>query len=239
MPQNPIAALTQLMDKRRFTPFERFAVYVTHNEKCYLCSHPLDLLTMEVDHVIPESLLGNPKRLIEVVRLLGRPDGFDVNSYENWLPACRGCNGRKLVEIFDPTPLIQIFLQRAQRKAQEAAQLAAKAVTQRKIATALNVLQRADERGELAEDTKILLKPLVEFQRANRAEESARSSVRLTPLYVVLAEERDFQIIHGPYGIGRKSTAANRDPSWDCSSCGSIGAWSGARCVICGAMDED
>jgi 5-methylcytosine-specific restriction endonuclease McrA len=227
------------MEKRRFTPFERFAVYVTHDEKCYLCNRPLDLLTMEVDHVIPESLLDSPTRLAEVVRLLGRPHSFDVNSYENWLPACRGCNGRKLADIFDPSPMIQIQLQRAQRKAEAAAQLAAEAVTRRKIANALNVLQRADESGELPADTKALLKPLVEFQRAHRAEETAGAAVRLTPLYVVLAEDGDFQTVQGPYGIGRKSTAANRDPSWDCAHCGSIGAWSGARCVICGYMDED
>ena len=98
-PRDHNSALNFPMDKRRFTPFERLAVFVTHDEKCYLCNRPLDLLTMEVDHVIPESLQDNPKRLVEVVRLLGRPGDFDVNSYANWLPACRSCNGRKLAEV--------------------------------------------------------------------------------------------------------------------------------------------
>ena len=227
------------MDKRRFTPFERLAVFVTHDEKCYLCNRPLDLLTMEVDHVIPESLQDNPKRLVEVVRLLGRPGDFDVNSYANWLPACRSCNGRKLAEVFEPSPMIQILLQRAQRKAVSAAQLAAEAVTERKIANALNVLQRADENGELTEDMKALLMPLVEFQKAHRTEETAGAAVRLTPLYIVLAEDGEFQTIQGPYGVGRKLTSVNRHSSWDCSHCGIIAAWNGVRCVICGYMDED
>lgn len=225
------------MNKRSFTPSERFAVYVTHNEKCYMCNRPLDLITMDVDHVIPESLLSSPQRLAEVLRTLGRPKTFNVHSYENWLPACRSCNGRKLDEVFDPSPLIQLHLQRAQRHAAAAAELASETISKKRIANALNLLQRANEGGDLTDETRVLLEPLVHFQIEHRPPETVGTPVRLTPQYVVLAEDAHFQTIQGPYGIGRKSTAPHRDASWDCAHCGSIAAWNGARCVICGYMD--
>ncbi len=45
------------MNKYRFSAEERYAVYAVHNEKCYACSIAVDLKSMQVDHIIPESLL--------------------------------------------------------------------------------------------------------------------------------------------------------------------------------------
>jgi len=113
------------MEKYNFSPFERFAVFLCHGERCYMCSCPLDLKTMEVDHVIPESLQNDPARLADVLASFSRPTTFSLNSYENWMPSCRPCNGKKLALVFEPTPLIQAVLQKAASKAGEAASLAA------------------------------------------------------------------------------------------------------------------
>jgi hypothetical protein len=43
-----------------FSPAERYAVWTAHGEKCYICTRPIDLKTMEVDHLVPESLIGDP-----------------------------------------------------------------------------------------------------------------------------------------------------------------------------------
>ena len=72
--------------KDKFSAAERAAVFTLPGEKCYLCATPLDLKTMQVDHVIPESLLADAKRLSAAIVSLGRPKDFDVNSFENWLP---------------------------------------------------------------------------------------------------------------------------------------------------------
>lgn len=227
------------MKKYKFSPSERFAVFVSHGERCYMCSGLLDLKTMEVDHVIPESLQNNSARLAEVLESLGRPTTFLLNSYANWMPSCRLCNGKKLDLVFEPTPLIQAVLQRAASKASEAASLAAEVVSKRKIANAINVLQRADESGELSDEIRSELQPLIAFQVQHRSPEMVGKVIRLTPLFTVLSDDGKRQMIQGPYGVGRRLVSPNVHKSWNCLTCGSIAAWNGARCVICGQLDDD
>ena len=227
------------MSKRAFSPSERFAVHVTHGEKCYLCSKPLDLQSMEVDHIVPESLEGNPTRLAQVLRDLGRSDDFDIQSFANWLPACRRCNGKKLDTIFDPAPIVLLCLQRAVKYAAKAAALAEEVVTNRKISNALGVLQRADEQGLLTEATKNAILPLIEFQTTHRAPEAAGEPIRLTPMFEVLSDDGRIQIVRGPYGVGGRPTPTAGFAPQGCVNCGSTAAWNGVRCVICGQVDDD
>ena len=62
--------------------------------------HALELL--EIDHIIPEHL--QQARLDEVLAMLGKPD-FEVNSYFNWVPAHRKCNGDKSDWVFDESTI--------------------------------------------------------------------------------------------------------------------------------------
>lgn len=43
------------MAKHRFAAAERYAVFIAHGEKCYLCHRPVTIRTMEVDHIVPET----------------------------------------------------------------------------------------------------------------------------------------------------------------------------------------
>lgn len=131
------------MSNYKFSPAERAEIFSTHGEKCYLCSKPLNLKTMEVDHVIPESLLEKPEELHAALNAFGLPPDFDLNSFANWLPACSPCNGAKNDLVFTPSPLVQVHLQRAIAKADCAKVLAEETVSKRRIANALNVLARA------------------------------------------------------------------------------------------------
>ena len=54
------------LSKYSFGAEERYAVYTVHGERCYLCGKPIDFASMEVDHVIPGSLLGS-KGLADVL----------------------------------------------------------------------------------------------------------------------------------------------------------------------------
>src|SRR5918995_1103233 len=99
------------MPKRQFSVEERYAIYTVHNEKCYMCSEPVDLLTMEVDHILPEYLIDQQAQLATVLRDYGLPATFDLQSFSNWMPSCRPCNNRKRSRVFKPTPRIQIELQ--------------------------------------------------------------------------------------------------------------------------------
>lgn len=227
------------MSKYSFSHAERFAVYVTHDEKCYMCSRPLDLKTMEVDHVIPESLLDKPEELREVIESLGRSKSFDVNSYANWMPACRPCNGKKLATVFDPSPLIQLVLQRAAERTSIAEKLEQQTVSQKAVMRALNVLERANEAGELNTEVISALQPLMAFQASHRSPSLSGEVIRLTPHYEVISENDRWRIVRGPYGVGGRPIGPHVHSSYDCHNCGAIAAWNGARCVVCGELNDE
>lgn len=227
-------------NKYNFSPFERYAVYTVHREKCYLNNEPLDLKTMQVDHIIPESLLEAPERLADVLMALGRPADFQINSYYNWMPACGPCNNTKSDTVFKPSPLVQTVLERAAEKADAAAQLSAESVSHRKVSNALNTLERASEAGEFNDQIVATLEPLITFHVAKRAQEDRSEPVRLTPLYQAFSEQNGIRIVRGPYGVGVGDGPINPNPQggFGCPTCG-FSAWNGARCVICGEMSDD
>lgn len=76
------------MVKRKFSDAERYAIYTAHKEKCYMCTKPVDLYSMQVDHVIPETLADDLEELAKTIQSLGLPENFDIQSFENWLPSC-------------------------------------------------------------------------------------------------------------------------------------------------------
>lgn len=224
------------MSTYKFSPAERAAIYSTHGEKCYLCNEPLNLKTMEVDHVIPESLIEKPKELQTTLNAFGLPSNFDLNSFANWLPACRPCNGTKNDLVFEPTPIIQVHLQRAIAKAADAQALAAETVSKRKIANALNVLERARDDGTLDDE---VIQTLSEFISLHRQPDLSGQPILLTPLYEIITEQNGIQLVRGPYGIGGRPAIRNPDSSFSCPNCGSIAAWNGVRCVICGELNDE
>lgn len=222
------------MSKYSFSPAERYAVFTVHGEKCYLCNKPVDLKSMQVDHVIPESLLDSAD-LPEVLNKFGLSQEFQINDFGNWLPACQPCNGRKRNTVFKPTPIIQIELQRLADKEEEARNEAKRIVTNQKIENAINTLQRAGV-DNLSREQVTELKPLVDYHFENPARDDANAPFRITQLYEVLSDDGAMQVVKGPFGIGRGPV----DPSPDarCSGCG-FAAFNGARCVFCGMMDDD
>src|SRR5262245_49464714 len=147
------------MASYQFSPAQRYAVYVTHGERCYLCTEPVDLKSMQIDHVIPEHLLGDAAKLQSVLESLGLPNSFNLNSFENWMPSCSRCNNRKRGAVFNPSPMIQLELQRASERAPEARRLALKRVSEQEIHRALNVLERASATDELDDETRRELAP--------------------------------------------------------------------------------
>ena len=169
----------------KFSPNERHAVFTVHGEICYVCHCLLNMKTMEVDHIIPESLLKVPYRLNEILQMYGLPSDFDLNTYANWLPAFRACNGKKRAEVFDPTPIIQILLRNAREKAVQAAAIAAKTVSDAAFYKALNLIERASKLGQLKEDFRTAMRPLVDFQTAVREPQLINESIHLTPTYKV------------------------------------------------------
>lgn len=226
------------MSKRQFSDSERYAVYTVHGEKCYMCGELVDLLSMEVDHIIPEALLEYPTRLEAVLALFGLPADFSLQSFANWRPACGRCNNRKRSRVFDPTPLIQIELQIAAEKAPKAAELAKSRVNDQAASKAWSIIKRAATEGSLSATIRAAILEFASFHAPRREPEVARASMQLTPLIEVLSEKDGIRLVRGPYGVGGGPIGPHVHGSFRCGTCGSV-AWNGARCVVCGEMSDD
>ena len=183
--------------------------------------------------------MDNPEKLSQVLTEFGLPEDFNLNSYGNWLPSCSSCNNKKSNTVFNSAPIILLHIQNAIKKSEKAQENENKAVSQRQLTRALNTLARAEESGELSEEIKLQLRPLIQFQLQERSPELQNKVIKLTPLYEVITESDGWKIIKGRYGVGARPIGENLHSSFNCPMCGTSGAWSGARCVICGEMSDD
>ena len=84
------------MANQRFSNAFREALWEAHGQRCIYCSRPVAFRAMEIDHVIPESLLGDPSALHAMLQRLGVAPGFDLLGFENLAAACSPCNQDKL-----------------------------------------------------------------------------------------------------------------------------------------------
>lgn len=212
---------------------------------------------MEIDHVVPEHLEDDPKKLKVVLAKLGLPSDFSLNTFENWLPACGPCNRYKREVIFDPAPIVKIQLQKAAKKAGIARSLETEAVSKAKLSRAINTVCRA-----LSGETipRQVLEPLVDaivkhspellegqWEYSSSAPGTMGLILRthkparlpLTPFHTIIMEDEWRIIVTTPFGTGAVPKGSMLDPSWYCGNCGSLGPWHGARCLSCGHLIED
>ena len=89
--------------KQRIPNDQREAVWEAHGRKCFHCPKTLTLGQAEIDHLVPEY---SSARLIGSLKKQGAlPAAFNLLGPENWVPACRGCNGAKGSIVYSPTLL--------------------------------------------------------------------------------------------------------------------------------------
>jgi 5-methylcytosine-specific restriction endonuclease McrA len=199
------------MNKKKFSQAQRYAVFTIHGEKCYLCDEPVSLRDVEIDHVLPESLLHDPVRLSKILDDFGLPANFNLNSYQNWKPSHGHCNRKKLDQVFKPTPMIQLHLEDAERLAGRAKELEQAEIEARTITRSINLL-RAKDRGQLSPDDIAAIRPLltlqmpqpsnlvyglarlVEFHNRHRLAELQGTSVQITPSLYAALEDNVLQV---------------------------------------------
>ena len=70
--------------RRKLTKSEREKVYTLCGGRCAYCGAQIALDDMQVDHVIPMSFFE-----------FYQAEGFDLDTMDNFLPACRSCNHYK------------------------------------------------------------------------------------------------------------------------------------------------
>jgi hypothetical protein len=90
------------MAEQRFNYFERRAIWEAHGRRCAYCSEPLSFGQLEIDHILPESLIRDAERWSRIRKEQDLPIEFNLRGYENLEPSCRVCNARKLAQPFPP-----------------------------------------------------------------------------------------------------------------------------------------
>ncbi|WP_412478495.1 hypothetical protein [Azonexus sp. IMCC34839] len=100
------------MKKQKFTMAQRYAVWLHHEKRCWLCHDPLRLVEATIDHVIPETLLQDPLALQNLLQDYNLPSSFNVCGFQNWLPAHNHCNQQKSKTPLTYTPGLRIILDR-------------------------------------------------------------------------------------------------------------------------------
>ena len=131
---------------------ERIAVMRAHKSICFYCKKLIDSLELlEIDHIIPESL--EETRLAEVLTKLEKPN-FEINSYFNWVPAHRGCNGDKSDWVMEESTL-RFYLELARKKEPAVRDEEARFNREVVIKDNLARVRQQIEAGTLAKDTAI------------------------------------------------------------------------------------
>lgn len=233
------------MGKRQFKESERYAIFVVHGEKCYMCTEPIDLMSMQVDHVIPESLERDAEKLLSVLANYGLPPSFDLQSFENLLPSCGHCNNRKKDSVFNVTLRIQLELERARAKAPRVADLEARVDNGRYLSKAWSSIKCAAQSDSLPIEIRKDIAAFQAFHRENRVPENVSEPIRVSPtveiledrgpVIRILQEHGGIRFVRGPYGIGGGPV----DDTSIAARCGVCGGkfFNGPRCITCGNME--
>ena len=75
------------MADQKFSAVLREAIWIAHSKKCAYTHELVDLASMHVDHIIPETLATKPEEFAAFRAALGLPADFDLFGFENLLPA--------------------------------------------------------------------------------------------------------------------------------------------------------
>jgi len=94
----------------------RHALWATYHHQCFYCRKRVTWDTLEVDHILPISLLNDTGKLQRVLQELRLDERWDLRSLENLVPACPTCNARKLDRLPEPNQLV-LFLTQAREAA--------------------------------------------------------------------------------------------------------------------------
>ncbi|MEH6521184.1 HNH endonuclease [Sulfitobacter sp.] len=231
------------MSKQNLNTSQRRAIWTVHGERCYLCQQLCVFSDTEIDHVIPERLVGS-NDLPTILEGLGLDNAFDLFSYENLLPSHSACNQRKSGRAFRPSPIVQHEIERAIEKKSLVEQLIVKTEQTRKkdkvFADALILI----EAGEISQkDIKLLQEAELSLREVNapyREPERATQPLMLTPQLQIIHQDQYRTIVQHPSGRTGHTAPIGKGShwSWHCPNCGVTG-WSGTMCIQCGMMSDD
>ncbi len=119
----------------------RLALYDEWGRRCVWGREPLRFSELEVDHLIPKSLSGEP--LERMLSDYGLPPTFDLYALPNLVPSCRACNSTKGSKPMAGSPIILSILELARQRASKIEKRTADFERSQAMDEALTMLQMA------------------------------------------------------------------------------------------------
>jgi hypothetical protein len=172
------------------------------------------------------------------MKKFGLEPKFDIESFDNWRPSHANCNRRKSNIGYD-LPLIGIEINRGKTQSAKAKELCEKVVSDRKLQGAIAIILTAVEKGEASwESIAGLNEALARYVDFYRSEKSPEAADNLVVGSGMVIEDGRLMVVKQPYGIGIGPAGPNVPGHMRCGSCGNP-FLNGARCTLCGAMDDD
>lgn len=96
----------------------RAALWKVYKNRCFYCSQPLDWISYQIDHIIPEWLENDQKQLAKIITEFDLSSDFHLNISYNLVPAHIQCNNRKRGTIFEKeVTLFYLQLSKERQKA--------------------------------------------------------------------------------------------------------------------------
>lgn len=100
------------MPVNRSDPVTRLAMWEAYGHRCAYCTRWIMYDAFQIDHVVPQRILGDAELLRTLSEALDLPDEFDYQGLENLIVTCVPCNRRKSDEPLDALPM-KLALSRA------------------------------------------------------------------------------------------------------------------------------
>lgn len=228
------------MSKQNIPLDRRYSIWLAHHGRCWFCREPVAFSDTHVDHVIPEALHDSAE-LLGYLEDLGLPGDFDLFSDENLAPGHARCNLLKSGDKFKATPLIQkIIHDNLEKKAPKVAEIKEKIRSDKTLARSAATVLAAIDQGTLNKGMGRELRDSLDvFLNFSQEFGNSDEPLFLTPWLRLVSDQGSVVVLRGPSGLlGRRPKGNDLHPSWDCPNCGPTG-WNGARCIICGHLNDD
>ncbi len=107
------------MARKEIPTSRRAAIWRAHDKRCIYCTELVTFSDLDIDHVIPHSLLDRQQEFVQVKEEYGLSKTFDIDGLGNLVPSHRHCNYQKHGLILPKNRTLH-FLSIAEAKAAKA-----------------------------------------------------------------------------------------------------------------------
>jgi 5-methylcytosine-specific restriction endonuclease McrA len=107
------------MARKEIPTSRRAAIWRAHERRCIYCTELVTFCDLDIDHIIPRSLLNCQQELVRLKKDYGLSKTFDIDGLGNLVPSHRHCNLQKHGQVLPKNRALH-FLSIAEAKAAKA-----------------------------------------------------------------------------------------------------------------------